>query len=314
MNFQFFRKPIGLVSAVFILSAVTLFAVFYPRPIAQIGEWKIYKQDVNYRDQVIRLSFPEEKRSLGQLQLEKSAVNLQILKNNGFSFSDLQIEDEIKRIDQNTKNPEQLQQIKQIFKDDPAAYRRNFILPLLADRTIYIDFFLNNEKIHAESLGQATDFIAATKDKPEDFRRLATEKKYKILDLTVSMKNGLTWVDRSISKPNTNPPKSEGNIPMKIQIANNKNQELLDRVNADMSRATKSGQNREAEQWYESVLSFLKEGQVTLVPINQEKAWLVARLEKHEPNDIYRLEVVTFQKLDYGIWLEQEKAKVKIDH
>ncbi len=40
--------------------------------------------------------------------------------------------------------------------------------------------------------------------------------------------------------------------------------------------------------------------------------WLVVHYKKKRSVDIYEFEFVVFPKINYGLWFEKEKAKVKV--
>jgi hypothetical protein len=285
------------------------FVFFWKTPQAQVGDWKIYKQDSLFRDRIILLDFPNEKRSLGLYQLVRSAIYLAILKNHGISIQEAQIEQEEARINASTKNPEQLEKIKQIFGKDVEAYRKDFVLPALVDHMIYYDFFLTNEKVQAESLKAATDFISAAQAKNADFRTLAKERNLEVHKLTVSLRNGLLWEEKRDSRE----PLSSGkksSVPLKEK---QEHQEILDRINADFAKKKKSGEfNADAKQWYQMVIEPLKVGEVASAPISRDETWFVAKYVKKISDENFELEVVGIPKLDFTHWYEKEKAKIQI--
>jgi hypothetical protein len=301
------------ISAAVLLLAVILGAyagTFLFRPLVVVGDWKIYKKDVQFRDQIILLNFPEEKRSMGLYQLAKSAINLAILQNNGVNISDAQIEEELSRIDAKTKNPEQLMKIKQIFNDDIEAYKKDFVLPALVDSMIYFEFFLKDPKVQEASLNEVAKFIGEAQKPNTDFKTLALKWNLPIQKLVVSLKNGLTW---------TNPESAKSKRPlpgrpekMKVLNQNNKNQALLDRVNAHLRLDGAPKNTEDAKKWYDSVIQPMTPGQVTSTPLSQDERWLVAHyLGKNAKGD-FELDIVAFNKINYSQWYEREKAKVHI--
>ena len=166
---------------------------YFQRPIAIVGDWNISKADVHYRDQVVHLNFPEEKRSLGLYQLIKSMTNYQILKKYKVPVDEAQLQKEEERIEQNTKDPEQLQKVKDIFGKDHEAYQKIFILPNIVDHIIYYDLFLNDESIQQESLKAAADFIALASKDPKNFRAIGKSNKVLVRGLTLSLTKGMQW-------------------------------------------------------------------------------------------------------------------------
>ena len=183
---------------------------------------------------------------------------------------------------------------------------------------IYYDFFQKDQIVQAESLKACMDFIKAASYPGADFKRLVAEKNLKIRKLTVSLKNGLTWEDSARPRmPGLNDKKKNRKMPDfgqgQLKVMNNQNQAVLDRVNAHLRLNQGGDKNIEdAKKWYDIVIEPLEKNEVTSMPLNQDESWLVARyLGKNAKGD-YELEVVSFQKLNFGEWLEKEKAKVHI--
>jgi hypothetical protein len=156
------RKFFSVIAFLVLVLLGALGWLYLQKPIAAtVGETDIYLADAQARDRIVRLYFPEEKRAMGLFQLIKSAYHIEILKNNGVNFTPEQILQEEERIIKNSKNPDLLKQIREAFGEDHEAYLRVFVLPTLADRFIYFDFFLNDPGIHSESLAQARSFLEA---------------------------------------------------------------------------------------------------------------------------------------------------------
>jgi hypothetical protein len=308
---------------VFALLAVSIFGFFgfmYFRPVAIVGDWKIYKKDIQYRDQIIQLNFPEEKRSMGLYQLTKSAINYAILKNNGVNIHELQIEDELQRIDAKTKNPEQLDKIKKIFKDDREAYKKDFVLPALVDGLIYYEFFLKDPSVQADSLNRTAKFIEEAQKPQADFKKLAAQNKLAVRKLIVSLKNGLTWIEPEKEKNQKSPrdrqrgPERGRERGPKMKVINNQNpnQPLLDRVNEHLHLNNPERNVEDAKKWYDEVIEPMKPGAVTSSPISQDEQWLVVHYVGKNKKDDHELEIVAIKKLNYNQWYENEKSKVSI--
>jgi hypothetical protein len=304
IKFSPYKKQF-LILIISILLITIAVIIFRAQPLIEIGDIKIYRSDAEYRQKIILLNYPEEKRFMGLYQLVQSAINAEILKNNGQPLEDWRIEEEKKRIDKNTKNPEQLIKIKNIFKNDNAAYLKDFIMPALVDHAIYYDYFLNDDKAQQESLKPILDFIKEVHQKNADFKKIAAEKKLRVVQLEVSLKEGLHWEELKMpGMPSQRPTP---------QYSNNKNPEVFARIQKDMEKKTNPQKNdEEAQKWFDMVIKPLKVGEVTDAPLNRQEAWLVVHYLHKKSEDKYQLEVVSFPKANYNEWYESEKAKVKI--
>src|SRR5690349_1734016 len=80
--------------------------------IAEVGSFKISKKDVEFRNQVIQIYYPNETRKLGRDQLVNAYITAQILINNGHALDKAVLVKERERIDKTTLMPEMLNRIK----------------------------------------------------------------------------------------------------------------------------------------------------------------------------------------------------------
>lgn len=277
-----------LLGGALLLTSAGVYASFFKDPVlAQVGSTKIYLSDAQYRDQMIRLSFPEEKRSMGLYQLIQSAYNFEVLKNNSAEIQDPQLDLEEARINNNSKNPEQLKKIKSIFGEDLKAYRRAFLRPTLADRMIYYDFFLTNPELHKDSAVKAREIIQLAKTHEKDLKQIASERRLPYQKLKISLKGGV--------------------IPDGQKIFRGKGGRSM----AEPGH----GDEEEATQWYEMVLKDLPAGAVAPAPVDRGEAWMVVRcLTKTSlPNFEAKVETITVPKMDFHEWFEKEKAKISVE-
>jgi hypothetical protein len=309
MNLVHLKTKKNITFFILLILVVSILIYFHSPTLAQVGDIKISRADAEYRQKIILLNSPKEKRFLGLYQLVKSAINAEILKNNGQPLEDWRIEEEKNRIDKNTKDPEQLKRVKNIFGGDTKAYLKDFVKPALVDHAIYYDFFLNDEKAQRAGLKKTLDFIEEVHKPGADFKKTALKKRLRVVQLEVSLKEGLHWEElRRLGMP-PHMLKSQ-TVP---QNANNTNPEVFARIQKSMEKKTTPQKNdEEAQKWFDMVIKPMKEGEVTDAPLNRQEAWLVVHYLHKKSEDKYQLEVVSFPKANYNEWYESEKAKVKI--
>lgn len=298
--------------------------------IAQVGNFKIYKLDVKKQNQVTHLFYPNAAKDIGLSQLTKSFTHADILKNNGVEITELMLRKEERRIDDNTRSPQTLQKLKGIFKDDDEAYRRVFILPLLADRMIH-SFFMNNPRIQESSRKKAEEFIEVLRLGPQNgaalisIDKLAKKSDYTVKTVLVSYAEGIEWEDpnqdrqalrlerskhiaasrahssetSNVSSP-TGPDSKAAGVPPEVQQAVD-NSMQFDSV-------------PQAKRWIDDFIRKLKAGEVYSAPVERNEEWLVFQMIRQTAHDplAFELKVVTIPKLDYNQWLENEKAKVAV--
>lgn len=285
-------KMILILSFLFAVG-IAIYLLFIPQPVAKIGSWKIYPSDVKARDRVIRVSFPEAKESYGLKQLEQSARYLQVLEKNGVTLTKEEIEEEARRMDRSTKDPERLALIKAIFGEDREAYLKNYVLPALVARVLQFEFFPHHADIHALSLKRAQDLILKVQDQPKEFKKRMEEQGVPVSRVTLSLKEGLLWEqehrDEKRSKALDRSPKHRPDIYDQVQ----KNQQML-RV-------------QEAQSWFDEFIEPLQDGEILSRPINDRMGLLIVqRLKSHKNGEEMDLLIATVPKLDFETWYRSE--------
>lgn len=244
--------------------------------VARVGDFIITQKMIEERDRINRLENPGETTSLGLAQLKKAYVDAQILTILGVALDDAVLLGEEKRINETTQMPEKLKQIKEIFGGRTADYRRVFVLPVYAQRTIYYDFFLNDMKVQAVPLKVAGDFFAVVTANPSRWAAAVREGKIKTNKFLLSEKNGLRVLNA-------------GEDPQPVPLPGT------------------------APALTEEVAA-LKPGQVLPRLLNEgETGWLVIRyLKPGRETGNYELEFAVFPKLDYETWHREQAARVVI--
>jgi len=260
------------------LSACHLLQGGDSKTIMRIGQFEISQKMVNDREQILRLTSPKQV-GLGLRQLQEAYINAQILMNHGVVLDDRVLANEEKRVDQNTRRPEQLQQIKEIFGRRQEDYRRAFILPVYANRTIYFDFFLNDPQVQAESFAPAKVFHEAVRAKKSLWWKLVKDGRIRTAKAVLTAQEGFQF------KFKGKPPESFSASP-----ADQFGRQLI-------------------EQWIQPI----QPGHAVPEIINYgEAGWLVIRYVKPTSgkSDSYELQVAVFPKINYDKWHREQAARV----
>ena len=291
---------------------VTILSCTPRSPVATLGDYALTQKDIDCRDAVIHQSFPGEKRKLGLQQLIRSYQNVQILKNHQEEITAEKIKKEKERINKATLMPEKLDKIKSACGGEEAKpYENAFIIPTLADRTIYYDFFLKNQAIHKESFVKATEWREKLTKTPQQFKALAKKENIPVSSLTVSLERGIEWKnmqkERERQEPknkNANPPPPPNSKPVPLAIQ----KQLEEKQQKQISH--------EGAKWINEIINPLKPGQISPQIIDQSEVWLVVQYLKpsKKEKDSFQLQAAVFPKKDYGAWLETERSKVTVKY
>lgn len=295
---------IALGIAVLGMTCFGLYRAFYhDRTIATVGEYKITEKDKILRDQIQQVFYPKDPNSYGLDQLVTAFTYAQILKNNGHEITEHLLRAEDMRINQNTKAPEVLQKIRALFKGDEEAYKKVFLLPTYAERTIYYDFFSKSPKAQESSLAKVRDFLSLLEQTKRPLQDLASESNLMFKKFTLSKEKGLEW-EQEARKKQKNDAKNPGIIDMSAQAP----AEIRNHVDQKFQgKALES-----AQFWIDNVLNNMKPGEVLQSPVDYEETWLVVKYVKPLGKAKFQMEAVFIPKNNYQQWLDAETAKIQV--
>jgi hypothetical protein len=270
----------------------------------QVGDYILRRSAVECRDAVITASFPEDKRKLGRDQLLQAYRHVQILKNFGREITLDQINAEKERVNQSTLTPQKLAQIKQACGgENSKAYEAAFLVPSIADRLIYYDFYLKTPGLHQESLLKAQKWKEKVATLPSQFESMAKQENVPISSFKVSLKKGLE-LHRA-------PAKSGNQIKETLLSDHPPIPHLID---SKFKQERDALLSQEGKKWIDEILNPLQPGQISEQVVDQGELLLVVKYLKPTPfqKDSYEIQAAVFPKRPYNEWLETEKQKVKL--
>lgn len=297
------RKIINIIVAfcILILGAGIYFFLFTNRTLMQVGDYTIKSNDTKFKDKINNIFYPNNKESYGLSQLEKSFVYAQILKNNGLEITESMIRQEEMRINQNTKDPERLKEIQKLFGDDIESYRKVFILPTLAERVLYYDYFSNNPKAQEKSIAKANAVLTEIKNGKKNFKAVAQEMSLGYQVFTASKNDGIIY----LNQPETYEQDSG------IKDISKKQQVPLN-IQKQLDEERKLQTIELAKFWIDKIAPSVKPGQIVEPPINFGETWIIARYSKRINSNTHQFETISIPKDNFDEWLRAEKEKIKI--
>ena len=280
-------------------------SIFKGKAVQEVGSYPIYKSDVEYRTRVANIFYPNTSAKVAQDQLARAFTYAEILKNNGQSFDPPVLLKEEARIEQSTRDPEKLKQIKAVFGKDHDAYLKDFILPTYVERVIYFDFFVHNQNIHRASQQVAADFLAAATEHPENFLALVEKQKLKSARLWVSNEQGIQ-LERLAGT------RGAADQPTREIIDQSKHSAKQTAIEAKLKADANSAESLEVKKWIDELIKPTPTGHMVARIIEQQTHWLVLKnLGYDQKHKAYEIQAVAFSKANYEEWLTQERAKVR---
>ncbi len=250
-------------------------------PVAQVGSIPITEDDLTRRMKVSEIYYPKNgQRYVALAQLIQSYLNEEVLKQLGYKVDQSTWEAESKRIDQNTKSPEQLQKIKDVYGLDHQGYIKTFIRPVYAERYLYNEVFLKSAEIQKEERAKADTFMREVQAAPDQFSKIAEKMGLKPGRLLVSEKEGIQPYEESKRKL---PPAGRPAEPAGLEQA----KFMIDKVKN------------------------LSPGQIDPEIIEWQEGYQALRMVGKE-GEAYVIESVSVPKKDFSEWFWSSASKIPI--
>jgi hypothetical protein len=263
-------------------SLAVLLSCSKPKAACEIGSFKLTTKDIEQRAKVSEVYYPGSgKPYVGLAQLIKGYLALEIMKSLGIKVDDSVLDQEGKRIDDNTKAPEVLKQVKRVFGSDQASYRRVFLAVVFAERVLYNEIFMKSREIHKEASDKAESLVRDAGKSPEKFREISSKLGLDVKKVRLSLKDGIVpegMKDRPEGAPK---PPGEG-----------------------------AGQDQ-AQRLIEYVKN-LKPGQVTTSVIEWMEGYQVMKFIGRGQGEDYLVETVSVQKRDYDGWFWDKAREIRV--
>jgi len=160
--------------------------------VAQVGSVQITEKDLQDRAKVSEIYYPKSgQRYVALAQLIQGYLDEEVLKQVGYKVDEAVWEEESRRIDENTKAPDVLKKIKDVYGIDKSGYIKTFIRPVYGERYLYNEVFLKSPEIHKEQRQKAESFIRSAMASPDSFKSLAEKQSLKAGTVLVSEKQGI---------------------------------------------------------------------------------------------------------------------------
>ncbi|MFZ3065307.1 MAG: hypothetical protein WA277_08510 [Nitrospirota bacterium] len=253
----------------FLLSACT-------QKVCEVGDINITDKDISLRKKVSEVYYPNSGKDYVALsQLINGYLSEEILKSLGHKVDDAILKSEAKRIDENTKAPEILKKIKDIYGRNRDAYIKTFVRIVYAERALYNEIFLKSKEIHKNEYQNAENIIKEGIASKKPLREIAKEKGLRVVKLKVFQKGGIApFGEEARNKPNTG-------------IGLEQAGRLIDAV------------------------STIKEGEVYPEIIEWLEGYQVIKYIRKE-KDIYIIDSVSIPKRSYDDWFWERAVKIPV--
>ncbi len=267
------------------LFSILLVALFLvsgcARDAARVGDLRIAKRDLARRATVSELQFPGSgTRHVALAQLVKGYLALAVLQSLDVPTGDAAIEAEARRIDADTRAPEVLKRIKDVYGSDRRGYLDSYVRVVFAERVVYNEVFLKDRAIHAAQRNRAEAFLATARKNPRAFAAIAKQTGLAAVTMTVSREKGIRRVD--VKEPET---------PGSSPAAHGAEVEQAGRMIA--------------------ALSGVKPGEVAPTALEWPEGFQVIRLLRRE-GTACRIDSVSVPKRDFDDWFWERASNIPV--
>lgn len=247
------------------------------KKVAEVGSIPITDKDIALRAQVSEVYYPGSgKDYIGLTQLVKGYLSEEVLKSLGRKVDQSTWEAEAKRIDQNTKAPEVLEKVKNVYGRDRKNYLNSFIRVVYADRFVYNEVFLRSGDIHRQQRNKADDFLKEALKSPSAFSEAAKAQNLEAKKLKLSEQEGIQPLEAR-ERPRENP----------------------------------SGAGQEQAKRLIDAISFLKPGAVSPQVIEWQEGYQVLRFIKKDGQG-YLVESVSVPKRNFDDWFWEQASQIPV--
>lgn len=254
----------------FLLSACT-------QKVCEVGDITITEKDISFRKKVSEVYYPNSGKDYVALsQLINGYLSEEILKSLGHKIDDAVFNAEAKRIDENTKAPETLKKIKDIYGSNRTAYIKTFVRIVYAERALYNEIFIKSKEIHKEEYQKAEEVLNKAIKSQKLFNDIARKLGLKAVRLKISKKEGIaTYGEESKPKLNT------------------------------------AGIGVEQAERLINAVSTIKKGDVFPEVIEWLEGYQIIRYIKKEKNN-YIIDSVSIPKKNYDAWFWEKTSMIPV--
>ena len=239
-----------------------------------MGEISITDKDVRYRAQVAEVYYPGSgKEYVGLTQLIKGYLAETVLTTLGHRVDRDVLEQEARRIDENTKAAAVLEKVKSVFATNRKAYLNTFVRVVYAERFLYNEVFLKTKRIHQQEYLRASLLIKNANTSSQALSEAAAELDLEAKKLVLSPRHGIyPYGEDPAQRPPGGP-------------------ELAERIIEIVSELKPGQLHREIIEWLEG--------------------FEVIRLVEKDGED-YIIESVRIPKRDYDGWFWEQAGMVPV--
>ena len=252
--------------------------------VSRVGNEVITSRDIAYRRAVQEIRTGEEFPDyLALYQLLEEALMAEVAREYEVVVTEEMMLQEAARVEEETRDPDTLAEIQEVFGNDQEAYRRLVLKPNLVNQLLHARFSLGHD-IQAEPLSRAKEVLTAAKRDTDSIPELASEYEGQYRKITIV----------------------NGQLIYEGQGHENSEVELPPELTQYDDKSSGYGQ-----AFIRQVVTGLKEGEVHPNVVEDSHTFMVVGLLSRERNDA-RLESVVIPKLAFDPWFKSRVEKVEI--
>jgi hypothetical protein len=253
--------------------------------VADVGGIIITQKDLEQRGKVSEIYYPgSNKAYISLAQLSRAYLSEKVLNSLGYKVDEQVLAAESKRIDENTKAPEVLKKIKDVYGLDKQGYMKTFIRVTYDERYLYNEVFLKSRDIHKDQYLKAQNIIRESQQSPDQFKAISKKYGQEAKTLKISEKEGIKpYEENNKKKPDEMGPGGPGH------------------ENVGMEQAARLIE----------MVSKVKPGEMYPELVEWQEGFQILRFVNKE-GDNYIVESVSIPKRDFDEWFWENAAKIPV--
>jgi hypothetical protein len=252
--------------------------------VSRVGNEVITPRDIAYRQAVQEVRSGEDFPGyLALFQLLEEALMVEVAREMDVVVTDEMLLQEAARVEEETRDPETLAEIQDVFGNDNEAYRRLVLKPILINQLLHARFSLSHD-IQAEPLARAKKALAAAQRAPDSLPDLAEEfegqyKRMRIVD---------------------------GHL----EVGGGGEQEATDEHSLELDQYGVAFSDYD-QAFVDQVVKGLEEGNLHPKVIEDRRSFMVVRLLNRDGDDA-QLESMVIPKLAFDPWFKSQSQNIEL--
>lgn len=161
--------------------------------VAEVGSSKITRGDVEMRQKAMQVLNPSTTFEAAMEQLIRSYTMVEILKARNEALTDEEVASEYEKLKKVSENNPKMAALFQQAKGNEKEFRNVVVIPMIADRLVFMKAYMKDEGFHASEKEKATKLHQTLKTQATNFTDSVKKNGGMVFEGTIKDDEGLKW-------------------------------------------------------------------------------------------------------------------------